>query len=234
LLESGKYEDLLERIRKGSDYYKTVLWSQVQLLAQHVEDMRSEKRVKGYLNDLGDLDQLISKKLEEVDKIFHLAEGILEGRQNFNFQPIKIARTEARSAMLESIVRTERPAKKAKKKKKVPGEPSTYDISIAMAERGMSIEDIAKERSLVKSTIEGHLAKGVETGRLVISKFMTDEAVEKITGTLREMPDEFFSSEVYSRLKGAYSYGQLRAVMAHTGIKATRKKDLITDGDSPS
>ncbi|HWA32608.1 MAG TPA: helix-turn-helix domain-containing protein [Cyclobacteriaceae bacterium] len=231
LLESGKHDDLLVRIRKGADYYKTLLWDQVKLLAQHIEDMRGEKRVKGYLSDLGDLDQLISKKLEEVDKIYHLAEGILGGREHFDFEMIKRARSEARAAMLHSIVRTEKPAaKKGKKKKK--GDPSTYDISIAMAEQGMSVDEIAKERELVRGTIEGHLAKGVEDRRIDILKFMSEADVDRISTALREMPEGFISSELYSKLKGAYSYGQLRAVMGHTGIKSKRKQDIIA-GDEP-
>ncbi len=231
LLESGKNEDLLERIRKGSDYYKKLLWDQAKLLAQHIEDMRGEKRVKGYLSDLGDLDQLISKKLEEVDKIFHLAEGILDGREHFDFQGIKAARNDARSAMLQSIVRSEKPvSKKGKKKKKDPDGRSSYDISVSMAQEGLSIEDIATQRELVKSTIEGHLARGVEDRRIDILKFMSQPDVDTISSALREMPSDFISSELYTKLKGAYSYGQLRAVMSHTGIKSTRKKDMI-DGE---
>ncbi len=233
LLDAGRYPEILERIRKGSEYYKTLLWDQVKLLAQHIEDMSVEKRVKGYLNDLGDLDQLISKKLEEVDKIYHLAEGIVEGRKHFDFGEIKRARIEARSVMLQSIVRAEKlTPKKGKKKKKGAGEPSTYDISIAMAEQGMTVEDIAKERELVKSTIEGHLAKGVEDRRIEISRFMAEHDVEKIASALREMPEGFISSELYARLKGAYSYGQLRAVMGYTGIKSARKRDLTSGEDS--
>jgi hypothetical protein len=179
------------------------------------------------------LDQLLSKKLGDVDKLFHLAEGILQDRHNFDFESIKISRAEARSTMLKEIGLNPNPTipPRKKRKKKSPDEPSTYDVSIGMAEGGASIADIAKDRGLVRSTIEGHLAKGVEEGRLSVLKFMNEEAVEKITAALREMPEGFFSSELYSKLKGAYSYGQLRAVMAHTGIKSVRKKDLLSDAE---
>jgi ATP-dependent DNA helicase PIF1 len=94
-----------------------------------------------------------------------------------------------------------------------------------MAERGMTVEDIAKERGLVTSTIEGHLSKGIESGRISIFKFMKEHDVETITTKLNEMPEGFGSAELYLKLKGKFSYGQLRAVMNHTGIKSVSKKD---------
>lgn len=108
--------------------------------------------------------------------------------------------------------------KKTRKKKKA-GEPATHEISIEMAERGMTVEDIAKERQLVKSTIEGHLTKGVESGRISIYKFMNEPDVEKIAAVVKEMPEEFSSKDLYTALNGKYSYGQLKAVVSHMSKK---------------
>jgi hypothetical protein len=225
-LEAGRLEDFLVRLGKGRNYYKTLLWEQLKLLLQHIEETKSKKRVKEYLNDLGDLDQLLSKKMEEVDQIFYFAEGIIEGKHHFDFNLLKTERARVRTEFLQEISKSVKPAAKKGKRKKTPGEPNTNDISIEMAERGMTIEDIAKERGLVKSTIEGHLSKGIENGRISIFKIMSGEDVETITAKLREMPEGFGSAELYLKLKGKFSYGQLRAVMNHTGIKSAGKKDL--------
>jgi hypothetical protein len=234
LLETGKHEDFLVRLGKGRGYYKALLWDQVKLLLQHTEEMRSKKRVKEYVRDLGDIDQLLSKKLEEVDKVFYLAQGIIEAKDHFDFIPLATERAEVRAAFLREISTQVKPtAKKARptgasgrgKRKKNPGEPSTSDISIEMAERGVTVEDIARERGLVKSTIEGHLAKGIESGRISIFKFMREGDVETIAAVLREMPEGFSSVTVFEKLKGKFTYGQLRAVMTHTGIKSAGKKD---------
>jgi uncharacterized membrane protein YgaE (UPF0421/DUF939 family) len=118
LLDHGKHDEFLDRITKGREYYKNLLWDQVKILAQHAEDMRSAKRMKGYLNDLGDLDQLLSKKLEEVDKVFHLAEGILNEKAHFDFVTLKNERGELRSKILSEVTRTSPPPKKKRKKRK--------------------------------------------------------------------------------------------------------------------
>ncbi|HKZ37723.1 MAG TPA: AAA family ATPase, partial [Chryseolinea sp.] len=58
LLHSNDQTQLLERIKKGSDYYKTILQQQINILLSHLEEMRQKKRVKTYVNNLSDLDQL--------------------------------------------------------------------------------------------------------------------------------------------------------------------------------
>jgi hypothetical protein len=221
LLDTGKEADFLARITKGREYYKVMLWEQLKLLTQHIEDMRSRKRVKTYLTNLNDIDQILNKKIEEVDKVFHLAEGILEGVENFDFAKLAEDRLAERARILMETAKSDKPKKP--KKKKDANEPSTHEISIEMVERGLTVEDIAKERNLVTSTIEGHLAKGIEIGRISIFKFMNEGDVEKITDALKEMPEGFSSADVYSKLNGKYSYGRLRAVMTHSGIKSNIK-----------
>ncbi len=228
LLEAGKHEELLLRIGKGTDYYKKLLWEQVKTLLQHLEEMRSEKRVKGYLNNLRDIDQLLSKKLEEVDKMFYIAEGITRDNHHFDFGTLTAERTKLRLSLLQEIGKHIKhvPSRKKGKKKKGTNEPNTIDISIEMAERGIAVEDIAKERNLVRGTIEGHLAKGIESGRISIFKFMSRDDVETITASLEEMSEAFTSGELFNKLNGRFSHGQLRAVMFHTGIRSFSMKDL--------
>jgi hypothetical protein len=118
LLDHEKHDDFLDRITKGREYYKKLIWEQVKILAQHAEDMRSGKRVKGYLNDLSDLDQLLSKKLEEVDKVFQLAEGILNEKEHFDFESLKSERSEVRAKILSEVTKASPPPKKKRRKKK--------------------------------------------------------------------------------------------------------------------
>ncbi|MEJ0033290.1 MAG: hypothetical protein WDO15_24470 [Bacteroidota bacterium] len=118
MLDHGKHDDFLVRITKGREYYKNLLWEQVKILAQHTQDMSGEKRVKGYLNDLSDLDQLLSKKLEEVDKVYHLAEGILNEKEHFDFVSLKNERVEQRSKIFSEVVKVDKPVKKKRKKRK--------------------------------------------------------------------------------------------------------------------
>ncbi|MFN8887035.1 MAG: helix-turn-helix domain-containing protein, partial [Cyclobacteriaceae bacterium] len=74
---------------------------------------------------------------------------------------------------------------------------------------------------LVVGTIEGHLAKAVELGRIPIFSFMTEAAVMEIVNARRELTGEVTSKAVFDHLKGKYNYGQLRAVWAYTKSQET-------------
>ena len=221
LLERNAHAQLLERIKKGSEYYKNFIFQQVKALLFHMEEMRQKKRMKTYLNSLTDLDQLFSKKLEEVDKSLYITQSILEGQYEFNFSTLTEQRASDRTKALEEIRNKIGivPQKTKKGKKKRKGEPSTYEITLGLLESGMTIEAIANERGLATSTIESHLAKAVAEDRISIYKFMKEDHVILINNALKEMGENFTSKDLFTKLEGKFGYSQLRAVMSHSRIK---------------
>jgi hypothetical protein len=223
LLSANDQIKLLDRIGKGSDYYKNILVQNIEKLLRHLEEMKQHKRVKTYVNQLGDIDQSFTKKLEEVDKASLLVSAILNGDERFNFEPLNKLRAEAREQLLLEI-RNEPPHRSSlpKKKKSPKGRktkskegPTTYEITLQMLSNGTPVEQIAKERELTMGTIEGHLAKAVETGSISVYKFMDDQSVTEIANAISHLPKEFTSKDLYAALKGKFGYGQLKAVMAH-------------------
>ncbi len=88
---------------------------------------------------------------------------------------------------------------------------------------GLSVEQIAAERQLAKSTIESHLSRAVEGGRISIFKYMTEEEVNEIIEARKKLPEDFSSKDLFVLLKGKYGYGQIRAVMGHL-------KNLLPEG----
>jgi hypothetical protein len=48
---------------------------------------------------------------------------------------------------------------------------------------------------------------------------MSEEAVMEIVNTKRELSGEITSKDIYDKLNGKYSYGQLRAVWAYEKLK---------------
>jgi PIF1-like helicase/Helix-turn-helix domain/Helicase len=223
LLEENNAEQLLARIKKGSEYYKKFLEEQVGVLLFHIEEIRQKKRMKTYLNSLSDLDQLFAKKLEEVDKALYLTESILEGKYQFDFSNLTESRASTRAKVLKEI-RSKIvviPEKKKKGGKKKKGEPHTSEITVKLLESGMNVEDIAKERELAVGTILGHLADAVGDGRISIYKFMTHEEVATIENRVREMPEDFTSKDLFTALEGKFNYGHLRAVMNHMRVSSS-------------
>lgn len=101
-----------------------------------------------------------------------------------------------------------------KRKKTSEAKPDTKTASLDLYRSGKNIKEIAKERSLAVSTIEGHLANYVETGELNIVDFVAQEKIEAII--------DFFVKNKENRLKPAkdalgddYSWGELKFVFKH-------------------
>ncbi|MBO7492428.1 MAG: helix-turn-helix domain-containing protein [Bacteroidales bacterium] len=90
---------------------------------------------------------------------------------------------------------------------------STFQITLEMLEKGMTVEEIAAERQLVVSTIYGHLARFVREGRYKARKFVPNRKCRRIK--------EFFSktgnlslAEARNALGDDFEYWELRIVLA--------------------
>lgn len=98
----------------------------------------------------------------------------------------------------------------AKKEEKIP----SAVISLQLFKEGKSTSDIAKERNLAVSTVEGHLTNFVKTGEIKIDRF-ADEVTVKIIAEYITSNPERNHTEIRSMLKDAYSFAQIRAVANH-------------------
>ena len=108
------------------------------------------------------------------------------------------------------------------KKKRPRGE--TKRISLSMFEKGLTIAQIAEERGLVSSTIEGHLAHFVAIGELAIGRLMSAEKRERIEKELNRSESPSFK-EIKQALGDDVSYGEIKLVQAHqsAGLKSPAK-----------
>ena len=91
---------------------------------------------------------------------------------------------------------------------------TTREISLEMFQKGLTVERIAQERGLARSTVEGHLGTFVERGDLDINELLTQEQQEAIARALAEEESDSLRS-VKDRLGEGYSYGQIKMVLAH-------------------
>jgi uncharacterized Zn finger protein len=236
LLDLNNSANLLERIHKGSAYYRGHLFQHIKTLLHHLEAVKQGKRVKTYVTQLTELDLLLSKKLEEVDKSAALTEAILNGQDKFDFQPLAKLRSQERNELLSKVrIQVEKEPKQERKSKPLSSKQakerkirkpknedkrSTYDITLDLLNLGLSLEQIAKERQMALGTIEGHVAKAIASDRVDIFKIMKEDAVMEIINARRELPTEVTSKDIYEKLNGKYSYGQLRAVWAYQNKNA--------------
>lgn len=94
----------------------------------------------------------------------------------------------------------------------------TKKLSFELFQSGKSIAEIAAERSLNTSTIEGHLGYYIELGQLDIFDVMDWEKVNKIEQFVKENPAETLSG-IKSHFGDDFSYGEIRMVLHHLNPK---------------
>jgi hypothetical protein len=104
-------------------------------------------------------------------------------------------------------------------KKKIAKTP-TRMISKEMHDKGMSIEEIAKARGFVTTTIEGHLSHFVGTGELDLYSFVSPEKAERIKEVLASMSAESLTP-IKEELGLDYSYSEIRFVQQHLAYTET-------------
>jgi nucleoside-triphosphatase THEP1 len=97
-------------------------------------------------------------------------------------------------------------------------------ISFEIFESGKTIEEIAKERSMAVSTIEGHLAWFVGTGKLELNKLMSTEKIELIIKQMKDN-DSKEMGHVKTALGDKVTWSELRFVANH--LKYKEKSEAI-------
>jgi hypothetical protein len=96
-------------------------------------------------------------------------------------------------------------------KPKIKGE--TYLRTYVAIKEGKSLEDIAAERSMAVTTIEGHAARGIAEGVLEIDGLIPADVRNTIADWMREHPDKGLN-DARAEFRDRFSFGQLRMVQA--------------------
>jgi len=95
-----------------------------------------------------------------------------------------------------------------------PPKPKSREVSLELFRSGKTIAEVAEERELAVTTVEGHLSHFVGQGELDIHTLMAAEAVQKIEAYLDAHPEATLS-EVKAHFGEEHSYGALRMVRAY-------------------
>ncbi len=97
------------------------------------------------------------------------------------------------------------------KKKKEKGE--TYEETLKMFETGMSVKQIAEERKLTESTIEGHFAKLIKQGKLDVHKVIDKDKLNAIFDAIENTPEPTLNN-LKTKLGNDFSFGEIKMGLA--------------------
>ena len=112
-----------------------------------------------------------------------------------------------------SAYKIERQQKEITIEEKSEKKVNTFLATLELFRQGKNIEEIASERGLSQSTIEGHLAKLVGTGDIDIYKIVNTDDLDILIPYFTDNKD-IPLKDTFEHFEAKYSYGMLRIVEA--------------------
>ncbi|MFN3403950.1 MAG: helix-turn-helix domain-containing protein [Cytophagaceae bacterium] len=203
-----KAKDLLlldSRMQAAAGYFTSTLEKEIIFpLKDHHQDMKKRSKTKRYTNELSELIAVLATQIRRINNTCATTKGLKEG-----ISPDELLKkTEPISSpYFEDQKNTSAP----KKEKQAKGE--TQRISLEMFLSGKTITEIAEARSMVSSTIEGHLASFIPTGEIKLGDLVTQEKAEAIRQVIIKTGEYKSSSLIKQFLGDEYSYGEIKAVL---------------------
>ncbi len=219
---------LLQRTKDAVHYFNGLFDELQSLVDAHATDMKKEPRLTKYQRELRNLGEAIQVRHQKLKQAVEIAAALQLGLAtpaiSELIQQLNRHKLEAEETMVPANqLADEGPrssAKAASKKSTVPGQKketgSSYRESISLFKEGKSIKEIAAERQLAYSTIEGHLVKGIQEGELE-PEFLVKEEVRSQVQAGREALGssqlgplkEYLGEEIsYTEIKAALAYGR--------------------------
>ena len=90
---------------------------------------------------------------------------------------------------------------------------NTYLLTLELFQQGKNIEEIASERGLSKSTIEGHIARFIASGDIDMHKIVNTDDLDILIPYFTANRD-ILLKDAFEHFEMKYSYGMLRIVEA--------------------
>lgn len=187
-------QQLSERVKKAKDYFTPILMTAYDAIKEHDKNLKDKTRLKTYRKELKELSELLFNKQIALLRASLYIQFLAEGKT--------LTKQDVQDVLKELII-----PKTEKKKDKTP----TAEISFALYKEGKTVEEIAHERGLVNSTIEGHLCKYIETGEVKATDLIEEEKLKNILSLIT--PETTSLTEIKSQLGEEYTYGDVRVAM---------------------
>ncbi|MES2567853.1 MAG: helix-turn-helix domain-containing protein [Bacteroidota bacterium] len=217
----------------AKNYFYPVLKELSKSILVYLELLKDEKQIKGFMEELLELESLLFKHLQQLDKVTLVIDNVLNNQQ-FNKHQLKqnanqherLELVRQTIAIAEKAAFEERKSSKKSDKKskeaKAPKEkkeakikkPDTKEASFALYKQGKSAFEISQERGFALTTIEGHLAHYVSLGMIPVAQFVPDEKYKIIIEQFKTMEGENLLTPLKQALGDDYSFSEIRFAIA--------------------
>jgi len=224
--EAEHVEFLHKRVVAATAYFSPLFKSFSNKIFRHIELLKSEKKIKAYLNELLMLELMINEQHKIINKAGFLILAAISNKELTREEINKVSHDPYREEQLKQLLTMpskidagngKGPAKERKpRNKKVEPKtekPDTKKETFNLYKQGKTIEEIAKLRSMVSNTIEGHLAHYIAKGELEVTKLLPAEKIANII-TVSKTLNTFQFGPIKQSLGEEYSYGEIKMAIA--------------------
>ena len=196
-----------ERVCAARKYFQPIFNDIKNNLKEHIYLIQDIKKVKGYLEELKELDNLCFSQWQQILR----AESLLKAANSGSgFDKDAIIDIDLLNKRIEEVKSDSIPKIKEKKPKLPKGHSKA--ASLEMFKAGRTIAEIAEERKMSTSTIEGHLSYFVGTGEIDLFQLISPDKYEKITKTIKRLNTNL-SGPIREELGEEFTYSEIRLCM---------------------
>ena len=218
---------LLERTEAAENYFNPQLEQISNSIFELIEIVKTEKQTKEYLAELIDMEAMFYeqfKKIRKAKAMLAAANSGVELNKEDVMALYNSAKREEQVKRAYTLPNKEefnpsadefysRP--KAAKKQKAPAQPKvdTKEVTLALFKEGKTLVEIASERKITQSTIEGHLAHFVAKQEIQASELVPARRLAEITATIVKLKS-IRLNEVREHLGKSYAFGEIKIAIA--------------------
>lgn len=208
--------NVFKRVEAALKYFHPLIKEVSDRFLAQIECVKEEKQIKTYLTELLALEILVYEQLKKLHKSKALLQAIIDGRE-FNKEDTEaLLNVAERNTQLEKaiqlkgmVLKVKSPVEKTKKAPKV----DTKLLSFELYNQGKKPEEIAKERGLTLTTIEGHLAYYVATQQLDVTQLVKPNKIKNISEVVENKKTKSMAA-IRDFLGEDYSFGEIKLVLA--------------------
>ncbi len=197
-IDQPDYQQLLqERTLKSILYFGNQLTERIiKPLHGLIVSMHNKKGVRGFLKKADELELAFISRLQQIEKLQFGDTAFYEGDSFYNKE----------NAEIRELLQ------------KKPEKGASQRESLRLYKEGKNAAEIASERSMAISTIEGHLAEFVLSGEINIYDFLKEDELQAIKSVM-ETVSGFSVTPLKQHFADRFTYGQLRMAVAYLNQK---------------
>ncbi|MFO8055435.1 MAG: helix-turn-helix domain-containing protein [Bacteroidales bacterium] len=203
---------LKERVTAAKEYFEPVFKELSGDIQEHQASLAGLPGTKKYRKELDKLESGFFLQLKKLYKSEQMVESLLKDREltKDTMEKIRIGLEKSRA---EQETQKGKPRKKKEDLAGKPSKGASAEHSFSLYQSGMNIEQIATERGLAFSTIEGHLAQQVAKGKLSATDFVDKTRMKQIIKAHKAVKSTQMS-DIKAVLGDEFSWSDIRFAMA--------------------